>query len=190
MVGASSKVQLAFFNQTDIAHAKFVIFDGHVRFAVRHPNGAHASYTFQTPTGSVGVRGTQGDIAYDSDGSLRVNVYEVCDPNAPVQVTTKDGKTFTVVAGQSLLAQVVNGVVQAQVNQLTQELINQFSPDFGVPNSWDEAKGQVIGRAQDQATDTINSVTGGIGGSLVGGLFGKHKSTPSPSPQPSSASCS
>jgi hypothetical protein len=180
LVGSDTKVQLAFFNQAQIATAKFVVYNGRVRFAVKHPQGAKASYTFQTATGSVGVRGTQGDIEYDSDGSLRVNVYELCDTNAPVEVTTKGGKTYEVAAGQSLFAQVVNGVIRTQIGKLTQELIGQFSPDFGVPTSWDAAKGEVIG----YGTSAVNGATGGYGGeviSTVGSLF-KKKATPTPGP--------
>jgi hypothetical protein len=183
LVGSDTKVQLAFFNQAQIATANFVIYNGRVRFAVRHPHGAKASYTFKTATASVGVRGTQGDIEYDSDGALRVNVYELCDPNAPVEVTTKGGKSFAVGAGQSLFAQLVNGVVRTQIGALTQALIGQFSPDFGIPTSWDEAKGQVIG----YGTGALNNATGGYGGeavSAVTSIFGKKKATPSPAPSP------
>lgn len=191
MVGSDSKVQLAFFNQTGIANAKFVLYDGKVRFAVRHPKGAQANYTFQTATGTVAVRGTQGDISYGDQGAMLVNVYELCDDSMPVRVTLKDGQVYSVLAGQSLEAQYVNGVVRAQVQQLTQQLIDQFSPEFGVPTSWDEAQGRVIAYAQSQ----VNSVTNQIPGSQyvpaginVGGLFG-HKSTPSPSPAPTPATC-
>ncbi len=190
MVGSDSKVQLAFFNQAGIASAKFVLYGGKVRFAVRHPKGAKANYTFQTATGSVAVRGTQGDISYDDNGNMLVNVYELCDPSMPVRVRLKDGQVYSVLAGQSLEAQFVNGVVRAQVQQLTQQLIDQFSPDFGVPTSWDEAQGRVIAYAQNQ----VNSVTDQIPGSQyvpginVGGLFG-HKKTPSPSPAPTPATC-
>jgi hypothetical protein len=198
MVGSDSKVQLAFFDRTQIANAKFVLYDGRVRFAVRHPQGAKANYTFTTATASVAVRGTQGDIAYGNDGSLLVNVYEVCDPNAPVVVTTKGGRSYPVAAGQSFFAQIVDGIVKAQVQQLTQQLIDQFSPEFGIPTSWDEAQGKIVGYAQSQANGVqsqaagaVNSVTGGYGGVAVpsiGGLFGKKKATPSPAP--TSASCS
>jgi hypothetical protein len=180
LVGSDTKVQLAFFNQAQIATAKFVVYQGRVRFAVRHPQGAKANYTFSTPTASVGVRGTQGDVEYGTDGSIRVNVYELCDPQLPVQVTTKQGQVLTVGAGQSLFAHFVNGIVQAQVQQLTQQLINQFSPDFGVPTSWDAAKGEVVG----YAGSAVNNVTGGYGSEVVntiGGLF-KKKATPSPAP--------
>ncbi len=191
LVGSSSKVQMAFFNQAQIATAKFVVYDGKVRFAVRHPKGAQANYTFSTPTGTIGVRGTEGDIEYDRNGSLRVNVYEVCDPNMPVVVQTANGQTFTVLPGQSLFAQVVNGQIRAQVQQLTQQMIDQFSPDFGVPTSWDAAKGIVIGYAQGQTESAVNSVTGGLGGQFVpslGGLFHK-KATPAPSPSATPSTC-
>ncbi|HEY3676230.1 MAG TPA: FecR family protein [Candidatus Tumulicola sp.] len=194
LVGSDSKVQLAFFNQSQIASAKFVVFNGKVRFAVRHPQGAKANYTFSTATATVGVRGTEGDIEYAPDGTLRVNVYEVCNPNAPVVVTTTGGSRYDVKPGQSLLAQTVGGVVQAQVMTLTQQIIDQFSPDFGVPTNWDEATGEVVGYAQSTAAGAVNSATGGIAGgvagsavsSALGGLF--HKSQPAPSASPSAAS--
>jgi FecR protein len=192
MVGSESKVQLAFFNETAIANAKFVIYDGRIRFAVRHPKGAQANYTFATATASVAVRGTQGDIEQDSSGTLRVNVYEVCDPTAPVRVTTRNGAVYTVAAGQSFAAQIVNGIVHAEVQQLTQQLIDQFSPEFGVPTSWDAAKGEIIAYAGGQAAGAINNVVPGVGDSIVsgfGGLF-KKKSSPKPSAVPSPATCS
>jgi len=186
MVGSDTKVQMAFFNQAQIATAKFVVYQGRVRFAVRHPQGAHANYTFSTSTASVGVRGTQGDIEYDSDGSLRVNVYELCDPQLPVVVSVNGGKRFTVAAGQSLFAHIVNGIVQTEIQQLTQQLIGQFAGDFGVPTSWDAAKGEVVG----YAGGAVNNATGGYGNAIVnvvGGLF-KKKATPSPSPTVSTCS--
>lgn len=192
MVGSQSKVELAAFDQTTVANAKFVIYDGKVRFAVRHPKGAQANYTFTTPSGTVAVRGTQGDIAYDGDKSLRVNVYELCDPHQPVRITLAGGRAYDVDAGQSLAVQYVNGVLTAQVQQLTQQLIDQFSPEFGVPTSWDQAKGEVVSYAQNTAAGAINGATGGYGGTIVqgvSGLFG-HKSTPKPSPGPTPATCS
>jgi len=186
LVGSDTKVQLAFFNQAAIATATFVMYGGRVRFAVHHPKGAKANYTFKTATGSVGVRGTQGDIEYGPDGSLRVNVYELCDAGAPVEVTTTAGKTYEVDAGQSLFAQVVNGVVRAQVGQLTQALIGQFSPDFGVPTSWDAAKGEVIG----YGTSAVNGATGGYGGEVISGVSGLFKKKATPTPGPTLATCS
>ena len=186
LVGSDTKVQLAFFNQAPIATASFVVYNGRVRFAVHHPQGAKANFTFKTATGSVGVRGTQGDIEYDADGSLRVNVYELCDANAPVEVTTTGGKTYEVDAGQSLFAQVVNGVIRTQVGALTQALIGQFSPDFGVPTSWDAAKGEVIG----YGTSAVNGVTGGYGSEVISGVSGLFKKKATPTPAPSLATCS
>jgi len=190
LVGAESKVQLGFFNQVAGTKANFVVYNGKVRFIVQHPQGAKADYTFQTPVGSVAVRGTEGDI--DSNGDdLRVNVYEVCDPSTPVTVTTKNGKQFTLVAGQSLAAQLIGGIVQAKIEAITQQMIDQFAPDFGVPTSWDAAKGQIIDTATNQASSAIDNATGGYGSqitSVVGGFF-KKKATPTPSPSPSSTSC-
>lgn len=198
MMGAETKVKIAFFNQAAIANAKFVLYHGTTRFAVIHPKGSRANYTFATPTADVSVRGTQGDIGYDPDGTLRVNVYEVCDANLPVEVTTSSGKTYAVHAGQSLLARLVNGVVRAQVEQLTQQLVDQFAPQFGVPTSWDAAKGEVVAYARQtaaaKAASAADAATGGAASTIasaVGGLFGHHRaaSTPAPSPTPTSATC-
>jgi ferric-dicitrate binding protein FerR (iron transport regulator) len=191
LVGSESKVQLAAFNQAGITRAKFVVV-GKVRFIVQHPSGAKADYTFQTASGQVGVRGTEGDIEADAN-QLSVNVYEVCDPSTPVVVSLSNGQSYKLIAGQSLVAQLVNGIIRAQVSQLTQQMIDRFSPDFGVPTNWDAAKGQIVAAAQTQASGALNSATGGYGSqisSAVGSLFHK-KSTPTPSPTPSpSSSCS
>ncbi|HEY1429991.1 MAG TPA: FecR family protein [Candidatus Tumulicola sp.] len=198
MVGSDTKVQLAFFNQAQIASAKFVVYNGKVRFAVRHPQGAKANYTFSTATATVGVRGTEGDIEYAADGTLRVNVYEVCSPNAPVIVTTNSGQSLTVNPGQSLVAQMVGGVVQAQVMQLTQQIIDQFSPEFGVPTNWDAATGEIVGYAQGSAASAVDSATGGVAGGIagsavsdaLGGLFHKSKPAPAASPKSATSTCS
>jgi len=79
--------------------------------------------------------------------------------------------------------------VRAQVQQLTQQLINQFSPEFGVPTSWDAAKGQVIAYAQTQVNQVTSQIPGSQyvpGGVNVGGLF-NHKPKPTPSPSPSAS---
>ncbi len=192
LVGSTSKVQLSAFNQVQGTTAKFVVVSGKVRFVVQHPQGAKANYTFQTATGSIAVRGTEGDIDVNGN-TLQVNVYEVCDPSQPVTVTTRDGQNFALTPGHSLVANLVNGVVRATVQQLTQQMINQFAPDFGVPTSWDAAKGEVVGYAAGQASGAVNNATGGYGGAIVGaavgGLFSHKKATPSPSASPQSESC-
>jgi hypothetical protein len=192
LVGAQSNVQLRLFAQAAVTRAQFIVV-GKVRFIVRHPQGAKADYTFQTPTGQVAVRGTEGDIESSSSG-LQVNVYELCDPNAPVSVLVANGGRYTLGAGQSLVAQLVGGVVKAQVQNITQQMIDRFSPDFGVPASWDAAKGEIVSAAQSQTGNAISNATGGYGSQVagvVGGLFGhKSSSTPTPSPAPASSSCS
>ena len=194
-VGSDTKVQMTFFAQTNIATAKFIVYQGKTRFAVRHPSGAKADYTFQTPTGTVAVRGTQGDIAYDqATQQLQVNVYEVCDPNNPVEVLTKGGQTLKVIPGQSFIAKFVNGQLQTQVQKLTQQMINQFSPDFGVPTSWDAAKGEVISYASNQVRGAVNGATGGVAGGAIGnavsGFLHKATATPTPAPTTKPATCS
>lgn len=180
-VGSNTKVQMAFFNQAEIATAKFIVYNGQTRFAVHHPQGAKSNYTFATPSASIAVRGTEGDIGVSAD-ELQVNVYEVCDPELPVVVTTKGGQKFTVHAKEALVAQIVNGVVKAKVEELTAELMNRFTGDIGFPAipSLDEFKGQV----QGQAENAVDNATGNIGvSSAIGGLF-KKKPQPTASPAP------
>ena len=150
LIGSSTHVQLAFFNQAETTSAKFIVKDGRIRFAVHHPNGAKANYLFVTPTSQIAVRGTQGDLEVDPSGTIRLNVYELGDPNLPVLVTTNAGKTFTVAAGQGLVARIVNGVVQVEVGKLTQALVDRFTGDFGLPSNWNQLKNAILQKAAQQ----------------------------------------
>ena len=148
-LGASTRVQLAFFDQADVATAKFVVYQGKTRFVVEHPQGAHANYTFVTPTTQIAVRGTEGDIGVDGD-ALTLNIYNTADQSTPVEVTftkgDKSGTTVKVFAGQSLVAKLVNGIIQSQVNKLTQAAIDAFG-ELGVPTSVTGLKDAVIQKA-------------------------------------------
>jgi Na+/proline symporter len=149
-LGATTRVQLAFFNQTDIANAKFVVYQGKTRFQIQHPQGGKANYTFVTPTTQIAVRGTEGDIAVDQD-NLTLNVYSTSDPAAPVQVTytkgDKSGTTIVVAAGQSLVANLVNGIIQSQVNRITQAALGEFA-ELGVPTSLNGVENGAIQKAR------------------------------------------
>jgi len=79
-LGATTRVQLAFFNQTDIANAKFVVLSGKKRrFQIQHPQGGKANYTFRHADDANRRARTEGDIAVDQD-SLTLNVYSTSDP--------------------------------------------------------------------------------------------------------------
>jgi SSS family solute:Na+ symporter len=148
-LGAATRVQMAFFNQTDIANAKFIVYQGKTRFQVQHPNGGKANYTFVTPTTQIAVRGTEGDIQVDQD-NLTVNVYNSSLPDGVSVTYTKGdkiGTTVKVLAGQSLVANLVNGVIQAQVNKLTQAAIDKFS-ELGIPTSVNQVQNTIINKAR------------------------------------------
>lgn len=134
LIGSLTKVQLVAFNQSNIAHASFVIVGGRVRFTVVHPRGARANYTFQTPTAQIAVRGTVGDIDVEPS-SLQVNVYQLSSPNLPVRVTLNDGRVFVLHAGQSLMVHF--GVLSAVAAQAKIEPVNgtTYQPfsQFGLP---------------------------------------------------------
>jgi ferric-dicitrate binding protein FerR (iron transport regulator) len=150
-LGSDTRVQMAFFNQTDIANAKFVVYQGKTRFQVVHPAGAQSNYVFTTPTSNIAVRGTEGDIDVE-DNNLTVNVYNSNTTGAPpVQVTftqgDKAGTTVSVLPGQSLVANLVNGIIQSQVSALTQAAIDKFS-ELGVPTNIQQVQNSVINRVK------------------------------------------
>jgi SSS family solute:Na+ symporter len=148
-LGPDSRVAMAFFNQTDIANAKFIVYQGKTRFQIQHPAGGKANYTFVTPTSQIAVRGTEGDIEVDSD-NLTLNVYSSTISDG-VQVTftkgNKIGTSVNVLPGQSLVANLVNGIIQTQVNKITQVAMDKFS-ELGIPTSASEAQNTVIERAK------------------------------------------
>jgi hypothetical protein len=148
-LGAVTRVQLAFFNQSDIATAKFIVYQGKTRFQVAHPQGGKANYTFVTPTTQIAVRGTEGDIAVDGD-NLTVNVYNSSDPNGVLVTYTKGDKigvAVKVLPGQSLVANLVNGIIQSQVNKLTQAAMDQFA-ELGIPTNVQQVENTVINKAR------------------------------------------
>ena len=134
LIGADTKVQMQFFNRTDVANAQFFIQYGKVRFKVEHPKGARANYTFKTPTAQIAVRGTQGDIASDANGNLQINVYSLSNPSLPVQVTLSNGQVFTLAAGQSLTVGTIGGVVSGSVSGVSQSTFQPFN-QFGAPEN-------------------------------------------------------
>jgi Na+/proline symporter len=146
LIASATRVQMVRFDQSDVAHAQFIVDHGRVRFQVEHPQGTQADYTFKTTTANIAVRGTEGDIGVDGD-QLTVNVYNTLSPDAPVEVTftagDHPGKVLKLFAGQSLVAKLVNGIVQTQVDKVTQAALNQFS-ELGVPTSIADFKGRAI----------------------------------------------
>ena len=133
LLGQNTSVQLQKFDQAGITTANFAVV-GKVRFTVQHPAGAHANYTFSTPTAQIAVRGTAGDISWDENTqTLQVNCYELSDPTLPIQITLSDGSVFTLSAGQSLIAHFpLNPADPPHVQQVTKPLANTFA-EFGTP---------------------------------------------------------
>jgi hypothetical protein len=149
-LGAETRVQMVFFNQTDIANAKFVVAGGKTRFLIQHPAGSVANYTFVTPTSNIAVRGTEGDIDVEDD-NLTLNVYNSNTQGAAVEVTftqgDKIGTTIKVLPGQSLVANLVNGIIQSQVSTITQAALDKFS-ELGVPTSVQQVQSTVINKVK------------------------------------------
>jgi len=147
-LGSDTRVQMAFFNQTDIANAKFIVYQGKTRFQVQHPAGQQANFVFSTPTSNIAVRGTEGDIDVEG-GDLTLNVYNSNTSGAAVEVTftagDKAGTTIKVLPGQSLIANLVNGVIQTQVSAITQAALDKFA-ELGVPTNIQQVQNTVINK--------------------------------------------
>ena len=158
LIASDTRVQMARFDQSDIAHAAFIVDHGRVRFEVQHPQGAHADYTFKTATANIAVRGTEGDIGVSGD-DLTINVYNTQAPDAPVEVTftagDHPGRVVRLFAGQSLVARLVNGIIQTQVGKITQAALDQFS-ELGVPTSIADFKGKL----DDQIRSRLPAIPG------------------------------
>jgi len=131
ILASDTTVKLDTFNAVDSA-AHFVVAQGKLRFRVEHPQGAHANYTFTTPTGNVAVRGTLGDISVDALDGVRVNVYRLSDAALPVKVTMITGETFEIPAGQKIWMRWQSGTLVGKVLPLTQPEIDRFS-ELGPP---------------------------------------------------------
>jgi len=166
LIGSQTKIQLAFFNQAQIANAKFILYQGKTRFQVEHPTGRQANYTFDTPSAEIGVRGTQGDIL-TTPATLRVNVYELSNTALPVIVKFNDGRSFTVSAGQGLVADLTIVPASVKVTPLTPALETPFT-EFGAPPSqavarnkhswlWSALINSIINSAVNSATAPSNS---------------------------------
>lgn len=203
LIGSSTKVQIGYFTQATVASAKFYIPYGKVRFKVEHPKGAQANYTFQTPTAQIAVRGTEGDISSDASGNLQVNVYQVSNPDLPVQVTLSNGKVFMLSAGQSLTVGAIAGVVSASLSAISQSTFTPFS-EFGAPQnagsfgiSSSAADVTTAAATTTAATASFTTIMGAILGAFVVNTvvhtvenMSSHTpstpaSAPAPSPSPS-----
>ena len=132
LMASNSVLKLDTFSQADVTRAHFVLFDGKVRFRVEHPGGAHADFTFTTPTGQIGVRGTEGDIAVDPFDGVRMNVYRLSDPSLPVQVTMLDGSRYDLSSGQKIWMRWTSGKLIAKITPITADEIKRFE-ELGPP---------------------------------------------------------
>lgn len=195
LVGQSTRVQMkAFDQQPNLTTANFIILNGKLRFAVQHPGGAKANYTFQTSTGQIAVRGTEGDIWAPQPGALQVNVYEVTDPNLPVEVTLNDGKVYKLSAGQTLSVGIVGALIaasaagssQASVSSTSQSATSNFS-EFGPANAASAAAGVAAAAAAASgggipAIAAIAAGAAAIGGVVIGTSGGGSSESSPPPP--------
>ncbi len=180
-MAADTRVQLSYFRQSRIAHAKFLVYQGKVRFRIEHPQGARADYVFQTPSAQMAVRGTFGDFLV-SPTKLIVNVYSVSNPKLPVEVTFKNGKKVFLGAGQSLIATFAGAQAAVTVGNISRQSLSNFS-EFttpkGVPGILSSS-----GAGSAAATTTTAAVVGGTAAAAAasGSKGGSAQPTAPPTP--------
>lgn len=182
-MGSDTRVQLSYFRQSRIAHAKFLVYQGKVRFRIEHPQGARADYVFQTPSAQMAVRGTFGDF-FVSPTKLVVNVYSVSNPKLPVEVTFKNGKKIFLGAGQSLIATFAGAQAAVTVGNVSRQSLSNFS-EFTTPKG---VPGILSGSAAGSAaaTTTTAIVVGGTAATaaVAGSKGGSTPPAPTPTAPP------
>jgi hypothetical protein len=135
ILASNTTIKLDAFDGADHS-AHFVVAGGKLRFRVEHPQGARANYTFTTPTGQIGVRGTEGDISVDALDGVRVNVYHLSEPGLPVKVAMINGLNFEIPAGQKIWMRWQSGQLVGKVLPLTKAEIDRFD-ELGPPATID-----------------------------------------------------
>jgi hypothetical protein len=135
-LGGDTRVELSRFDLSNVAHAAFVLYSGKTRFAVNHPKGALANYTFKTPVGEIAVRGTQGDISVDIQDGMRLNVYHLGENNQPVTLDTIYGEHFTLHGGEKVWVRWQNGKLVGRQTVLSRAEVDRFG-EFGPPSTID-----------------------------------------------------
>ena len=101
-LGANTTIQVSAFQRAPDGDGSIIALtrDGSaVRFNVKHPKGAHANYTFVTPSTNIAVRGTSGLIY--TGGGHDIVVCLDCSAHTLI-VKTAGGKTYELTTGQML----------------------------------------------------------------------------------------
>jgi hypothetical protein len=99
-IGASSRVGLGHFDrETWGSRSVMTIYDGAIHFAVKHPAGARANYTFVTPTSQIAIRGTEGIIVVRGDETIIACVHGT---NNDTLVTYGRGRQMYVPVGMTV----------------------------------------------------------------------------------------
>lgn len=130
MLGQQTRVEVSGFHASDVENAaSFIVYNGKTRFDVRHPQGAKANYTFNTPVGEIAVRGTLGDISVDPQDGMRLNVYAA---SAPVTLDTIYGEHFSLKGGEKVWVRWLNGKLVGRKTVLSKAEVDRFA-EFGPP---------------------------------------------------------
>ncbi|MBV8600439.1 MAG: FecR domain-containing protein [Candidatus Eremiobacteraeota bacterium] len=102
-IGESTRVRAGEFLSAAAGPGSTIAIEGgSLHFAIKHPAGGQANYTFVTPTSTIAVRGTEGLI----ESQERYDSIAVIDGKEnDVTVTAKDGQTYAVAPKTTLRLQ-------------------------------------------------------------------------------------
>jgi hypothetical protein len=190
LVGADSTLQVVLSHEIAGTGARLSIENGVIRFAVKPSASGSVRYTFETPAASIGVPPGRGDIAVGQNDALQVNVYDLCDPRSPIEVRTTEGVVYQLLPGQSLLESRIGGVMHADVQPTSPQLVQAFLPSFGAPPGWTTSGEHVIEMQEPVPQNTPAGIPTPFGGiNVPGPSFTPSIQTSPQTPAPRSAWC-
>ncbi|MDQ6929772.1 MAG: FecR family protein [Candidatus Eremiobacteraeota bacterium] len=175
VLGETTSIKVGKFNDAVSGPGSTIAVDhGALKFAIRHPSGAKANYTFTTPTSQIAVRGTEGYLIVGEKGTQIVCT--ACEPGDVI--VTVGGVVTSIVTGQVFTilgpsaASASTAVSTSSV--LNSPAVNQFSnganPLGGTGPSADvtgSASGSTAAGGAQRALARVRPVPGSrVGGSL------------------------
>lgn len=169
-LGENTDVVVGAFNTAVTGQNKISLNGGALKFAIRHPQGGHSNYTFNTPTSQVAVRGTDGYIIVGPQGTQVVCT--ACEPGDVRVTILKTGIVTALITGQVLTVLNSGAAATGAVSSIADfnsPAVNQFSNGvnpFGNSAPSADATGSASGATAGGAA------TGAAAGASIGAIAG------------------
>ncbi|HXP94786.1 MAG TPA: FecR family protein [Candidatus Binatia bacterium] len=179
-LGQDTKVQVGAFNQTAAGPGSTItVAGGTLRFDIKRPQGGTANYRFNTPTSTIGVRGTVGLLAF-AGGQTTV----ACLACAADSVTvTVGGQSFALATGQVITVTATGAVTTGAVTSATLSGFSSSGVSTSASSGLSAATagvGGAVGGAAAPAAAAAAAGAGAIGGAAAASA--QTKTSPAPNP--------